>query len=268
MIFARILTNLKQQQWTGAVIELAIVVLGVFIGIQASNWNQDRENADKGQQFAGRLLHDLHRDLEGREQMAKYYREVTDGAETTVALLESASPDPRALIVNAYRASEMNYYVTIRATWDELVSSGELGILPASIDLADISMFFNFDVSLDTKNAIERSSYRQRLRRLIPHAVQKAIRTGCSDVTDDINNVIAFKADCTLDVPDGDIAKAAAALARDPELLPDLRLHFSTISSAVNNIGGDIVLLTRAVASFDADARKREGLEEHAGGAN
>ena len=162
----------------------------------------------------------------------------------------------------------MNYYVTIRATWDELVSSGELGILPASIDLADISMFFNFDVSLDTKNAIERASYRQRLRRLMPHAVQKAIRTGCSDVMDDINNVIAFKSVCTLDLPDADIATAAATLTRDAELLPDLRLHFSTISSAVNNIGGDIVLLTRAVASFDADARKRADAEQHGGAAN
>lgn len=257
MVLARLLTHLKQQQWTGAAIELVIVVLGVFIGLQASNWNQDRENAEKGRQFAGRLLHDLRRDLDGREQMAAYYREVTDSAEKTVALLESAPADPRALIVNAYRASEMNYYVTIRATWDELVSSGELGILPASIDLADISMFFNFDVSLDTKNAIERAAYRQRIRRNLPHAVQKAIRAGCSDVMDDINNVIAFKADCTLDLSDGDIASAAAALVREEELLPDLRLHFTTISSAVNNIGGDIVLLKRAVASFDADARKR-----------
>jgi hypothetical protein len=189
--------------------------------------------------------------------MAAYYRDVIDSAEKTIAMLENPAPDPRALIVNAYRASEMNYYVTIRATWDELVSSGELGILPASIDLVDASMFFNFDVSLDTKNAIERSAYRQRVRRAMPHAVQKAIRAGCSDITDDINNVIAFKPDCTLDLSDAAIVTAAAALARDPELLSDLRLHFNTISSAVANIGGDIVMLKRVVASFDADARRR-----------
>jgi hypothetical protein len=256
MILARILAQLKQQHWIGAVMELVIVVAGVFIGIQASNWNQAREDAQKGRQFAGRLLRDLRRDLDGREQMIAYYREVSASAEKTVALLDGAAPDPRALVVNAYRATEMNYYTTIRATWDELVSSGEVGILPSSIDLGDISMFFNFDVSLDTKNAIERSPYRQRIRRLMPHAAQKAIRAGCSDVTDDINNVIAFKPDCTLDLSDAAIAAAAAALLHDPDLLPDLRLQFSTVEGAVNNIGGDVVMLKRAIASFDADARQ------------
>jgi hypothetical protein len=262
MILRRFFTHLKQQQWAGALIELIIVVLGVFIGIQASNWNQDRENAEKGRQFAGRLLRDLRRDLDGRLQMVAYYRQVTDSAEKTAALLESTTTDPRALVVNAYRATEMNYYVTIRATWDELVSSGELGILPSSIDLADISMFFNFDASMDIKNEIERSSYRQRLRRIMPHPVQTAIRDGCSDITDDVNNVIAFKPDCTLDLPDGAIAMAAAAVTRDPELLPDLRLHFSTLTAAVANIGGDIVMLKRAIASFDADARRRADAKE------
>ena len=262
MILARAIANLKRQQWTGAVIELVIVVLGVFIGIQASNWNQARENSQKGQQFAGRLLHDLRRDLAGREHMVAYYAEVKASAENVVAMLENPAPDPRALVVNAYRATEMNYYTTIRATWDELVSSGELGILPPSVDLGDISTFFNFDMSLDTKNAFEHSSYRQRVRRLLPHAVQRAIRAGCSDITDDINNVIAFKPVCTLDLPDEMITSAAAALARDPELMPDLRLHFSTINAAVSNMDGDVVLLKRAVASFDTDAQRRASTDD------
>jgi len=42
----------------------------------------------------------------------------------------------------------------------------------------------------------------------------------------------------------------------------------SRLPVAVNNIGGDIVLLTRAVASFDADARKRADAEQHGGAAD
>ena len=42
MIVRRLVENLKQQHWTGVIIELAIVVLGVFIGLQVSTWNEAR----------------------------------------------------------------------------------------------------------------------------------------------------------------------------------------------------------------------------------
>jgi len=42
MILRRIAEHLKQQHWTGVFIELAIVVLGVFLGMQVSNWNAER----------------------------------------------------------------------------------------------------------------------------------------------------------------------------------------------------------------------------------
>ena len=46
MILRRVVANLKQQQWTSVAIELAIVVLGVFIGLQASEWDQSRRDRE------------------------------------------------------------------------------------------------------------------------------------------------------------------------------------------------------------------------------
>jgi hypothetical protein len=251
MILSRSVEHIRNQHWTGVFIELVIVVLGVFIGIQASNWNAAQADRKKGEEFAARLLKDLRQDLVGRERMVAYYRQVNESAEKTVALLRSPVPDPKALVVNAYRATELNYYTTMRATWDELVSSGELGILPQHIDQGDISTFFTFDTGKDIKDAIDRSPYRQRVRRTIPHAVQEAIREGCSDVTDEIGNVVAFKPECKLGISDAELAAAASALVRDPDVLADLRLHFSTIVNAIYSIGGDVVLLKRSIASFD-----------------
>ena len=39
MILRRLTTNLRAQNWTAIAIDFLIVVLGVFLGIQASNWN-------------------------------------------------------------------------------------------------------------------------------------------------------------------------------------------------------------------------------------
>ena len=42
MRLRRIIEHLAAQHWTAMWIDLVIVVVGVFIGIQVSNWNQAR----------------------------------------------------------------------------------------------------------------------------------------------------------------------------------------------------------------------------------
>lgn len=40
----RLIEHVKQQHWTGIIVELAIVILGVFIGLQVDNCNQARRD--------------------------------------------------------------------------------------------------------------------------------------------------------------------------------------------------------------------------------
>ena len=42
MIYKRVAARLKGQDWAAITIELAIVIVGVFIGTQVSNWNAER----------------------------------------------------------------------------------------------------------------------------------------------------------------------------------------------------------------------------------
>ena len=51
-----LLARLRGRSWSSVAIELAIVVLGVFIGIQVSNWNQDRLADRQAAEFTARLM--------------------------------------------------------------------------------------------------------------------------------------------------------------------------------------------------------------------
>jgi hypothetical protein len=42
MFMRRITTRLRQQDWLAVTIEFALVVAGVFLGIQVANWNDAR----------------------------------------------------------------------------------------------------------------------------------------------------------------------------------------------------------------------------------
>ena len=37
-----VIAHLRRQDWTAVAIELVVVIVGVFIGVQASNWNAER----------------------------------------------------------------------------------------------------------------------------------------------------------------------------------------------------------------------------------
>ena len=76
MIFRRFLQRLKQQQWGAIGIELVIVVLGVFLGMQVSNWNEERATARRAEVFSERLRSDLREEAWGYEMQIGYYSDV------------------------------------------------------------------------------------------------------------------------------------------------------------------------------------------------
>ncbi len=51
--------HVKAQNWTAVALDFVIVVMGVFIGIQVSNWNDGRQDRESETQYLTRLMHEL-----------------------------------------------------------------------------------------------------------------------------------------------------------------------------------------------------------------
>lgn len=156
-----VISNLRRQDWMAVAIELVIVILGVFIGIQVSNWNQARADVQLGQDYAKRLARDLNTNLAGVRAESAYYSAVLQSVRKTDALLREPDSDPRELVVNAYRATESIYNPPVRATWDQIVSSGHLGLLPARAVESGLSQYFAFDTAQDLYKTGRASDYRR-----------------------------------------------------------------------------------------------------------
>ena len=130
MILRRLTENLKQQHWTAIAIELVIVVLGVFIGMQVSNWNEDRETNQKAAVFSERLKIDLRAEGWRYQFLLAYYRDVRDATEAAADALSGKTPlSNEAFLVNAYRATQYKQGASRRATYDELISTGNIGLI-------------------------------------------------------------------------------------------------------------------------------------------
>ena len=62
MILRRIAHHLQQQQWTAVLIELVILVLGVFLGFQVTDWANERANRAAEVRHLEEIAEDLRAD--------------------------------------------------------------------------------------------------------------------------------------------------------------------------------------------------------------
>jgi len=71
MILRRIAHHLRQQQWTAVLIELVIVVLGVFLGFQVSDWANERASRSAETRHLEEIAEDLRADAEALDAISR-----------------------------------------------------------------------------------------------------------------------------------------------------------------------------------------------------
>jgi hypothetical protein len=68
MILRRISENLRSQNWFAVIVELVIVVVGVFMGLQVQDWNEVRKERIEERELLGRLYEETLGLLETQRQ--------------------------------------------------------------------------------------------------------------------------------------------------------------------------------------------------------
>jgi len=248
MILRRIIAHWRKQEWTAIGIDFLIVVVGVFVGMQVSNWNAEAADRRRGADYVERLSGDMEIDLAARRGEVAYYAAVLDSVVRANALLADSGSDAEALVVSAYRASEITFWPQTRATWDEIVSSGDIGLLPRQG--VEVASYYALDTSRFMYEALQRSDYRRRVRRVIPLEIQMSLRAGCSDIRNEAQQIVGFMEQCVLDVDDAALRRTANALRADPLLRAALQYQYSEAYTARANLSGDVVYLERALAAL------------------
>ena len=91
MILRRITEHVKTQNWFAVCVDFVIVVLGVFIGIQVSNWNASRADRSNETLYLGYLAEDLQSDL---RKIDNVYRVSEWRMSALAAVITTATGEP------------------------------------------------------------------------------------------------------------------------------------------------------------------------------
>lgn len=147
MILRRIIAHVKKQEWTAVALDFVIVVAGILIAFQITQWNAERADRKKEALYLSELLDDLNADL-GEINSIKRTAEIRMGA--LEAILARVGIEPRRTLTYDGRTVtfdepppfhsddpyEGNTQLTntpeldgSRETFQALISTGDLGLI-------------------------------------------------------------------------------------------------------------------------------------------
>jgi hypothetical protein len=234
----RFRAHAAEQNWFAAAVDLSIVMLGVFLGIQATNWNQTRLDRNRGAVYRQRLSDELQitenalRGLEAYSIAAK-----TAGEAALKALNEPAAATDNELLFDAYQASQTQPRGARHATYDEITQSGTMDYLgPPALRDRISNFYWRMDgvLSLDAGS----SAYREKIRTVMPNTIQEAIREKCDERLADAGNgliVASLPGQCDPGIDAALASKAASRLRGEPGLADALNRQLSSLDERALN---------------------------------
>lgn len=258
MILRRVREHIAHHNWFAVTVDFLIVVIGVFLGIQASNWNQARIDRNQAREYRTMLLSDLDANLENLALRTRYYHWVRSEALKTLSDLDRPAGDlDDQFLLHAYQATQIQPWALKRNTYDEILSVGGLAKLGDPELRDEIS---NYYVTSDVTgaNISVMPPYRDIVRRIMPYAVQEAIRARCNEqlVRGSRGSVdIVLPPDpCRLSLDAGTERRAVAQVHDWPGLALDLNRQ--------------LVDLDQKLLSVDAIAQRAKALKAALNAAN
>lgn len=217
MLLRRITTHVKEQNWAAIGIDFVIVVVGVFIGIQVSNWNETRMEAEKSATYIERLREDLDENVKDFSDRKAYFSQVRKHALAALEALEASKTDlNEQFIVDIYQASQYMPRELGRDTYNEILSVGALNSDSEQAIRKRLSNFYR-SITAQQVNVNADVPYRDLIRGIIPYEVQSTIRGLCREV-DTVDEMgeprLALPTTCSLNLTETQIADAIMAIKK------------------------------------------------------
>jgi hypothetical protein len=228
MIPRRIAEHVKAHNWFAVAIDFVIVVIGVFVGIQVSNWNAAQADKARAHGYLTRIADDLKFDLATYANRMEFWRKVSDYGSQALANADGGSADARPweALLAFFQASQVAEFFTTETTYEELKSAGELALIADTGLRVDLAQYY----SLGANPAMsERPDYREHVRGKIPLDVQTYIWNEC--YSSDSKGRQTMRA-CKSPISDADAAAIVDGIRSDAALIAELRYWMSTMHVA------------------------------------
>ncbi|MEM0929883.1 MAG: hypothetical protein AAGI89_11405 [Pseudomonadota bacterium] len=253
MILRRLTEHIREQNWFAVGIDFVIVVIGVFVGIQVSNWNDERSLHDHETALLIELKRELESSIHFTDAQRVSFMQARDAGLRSLDFIESGQQCTDhcwRVLVDFYHASQWQAIDLNPSTYEDMRRQN----LPRSrtvIDAVEIYLAHNKSIS---RPLAALPAYRDRVRQLIPARAQQYYWQTCVELE-------AGSETYSLDCPAGPFETAAAdaveAIRTDPDIKPQLTQWIGHIVSTPPDLEEQNETALAAVAAVEEELMLR-----------
>lgn len=265
MILRRIADNLRSQNWTAIAIEFAIVVIGVFLGTQVANWNQERSDRLETERMLVQLRPEIQSQVEFFANGRTYYATTRRYADHPLAAWAGDKRiSDEQFVIAAYQASQI-FGIGINAeNWALTFGGEQLRNIDDPQLRRNLQLVLTQDYSPVSSEAVA-TPYREQVRRVIPIGIQDRIRSKCGDRPIREAAFSILPPTCQIKLDPAEAKKIAATLRARPDLAQELSWHLAAIAAymasaefleqPISELQRDLAKLSRASGRTAQNAR-------------
>ncbi|MEM1412819.1 MAG: hypothetical protein AAGH19_10725 [Pseudomonadota bacterium] len=252
MILTRFRQSLQNQNWSGAFMDLVIVVAGILLALAVDQWMAERRERAEEREILIGLQRDIAASedrvdeaLAGIDLMLEGLKLIAAGPEGPMGIMEATTLD----LHFANGLWEVIPYTTEMNTYAELVNSGKLGVIDdAEIRRALASYERSFQLSQRLFDDVFQNQ-QLKLDRFLLNALQmpQLLTAQASQRTDrdyDLVNTLPPQRHVEL-LPDPALQNQVAAKA---SLVSEYRQHVVDVRSALEDLGVMVVARSEYLA--------------------
>jgi hypothetical protein len=258
MLLRRLQNAFRSQDWITVIVEIIVVVVGIFLGLQVDNWNSERQERALAATYIERISNELELESKLLQHATDYFSTARRHA---VSALDGFSKTPNDLdqqfLIDLYQASQVWYVAFNNSAYEELQSTGRIVIIQdADVRTALANHYLRLAALDYTLKA--NSEYRRVARLQIHNKAQKEIRSKCGDswVTQDNNfYYVSLPSQCAITLPTELVTSEIERLFKDDELRQELQFHLSVLDAQLGVLANTANITSQTLAKVQQVVR-------------
>jgi len=243
MIIKRLAKGIRSQDWFVVTVEIMIVVIGIFIGLQVDDWNHARQTEKSVKIYYERLIEDLDDGILLMQDTINYYSTVKKYAIKVLENIEKPVEELTAdFVASVYQATQRVDPSIPRHTFDELISTGRIIDLKDLALRSQLSRYFAKNIGLEAFGT-PLTAYRINVRGKISVEIQSEINNSCGDVFVFQQNSLLthiLPEDCKINLEADALKQQLVKLKNYTNLEEDLTYHLNDINWKVGILENEI----------------------------
>ena len=254
MIIKRIAEGIKAQDWFVVVLEVMIVVVGIFLGLQVDDWNKERTF----HQTETELLTELKRELEAsilltEGRLDSYMQAASAGSRSLDFISSSTSCDTECwpILLDFMHASQWQGTQVRTSTYESMRTMG----MPSNRVIIDALEAYLATTTSNVEYYAGLPYYRSLVRQLIPLEIQRYYWENCYSAA---NGLEYYDLDCQKFDDDALTSQIVQDIVANIEIKPHLTEWASAIIDAPASLGDQNIAAQMAISLIDKELGHRQ----------